>query len=127
MGIQRNGMKISIVGLAIYVGLPPLRLIQLRGILERLESLTPDMEKCSQCKAPLTRCFNMDDACSIMRMQPIDAGIIARDTDFRRKRSLVPIDIEREMSMDMIIQLLAAFTGNTIYRGIWRAGITRSG
>src|SRR5258708_26148405 len=66
----------------------------------------------------------MHDSVRVVRMQPVDTGVIRRDADPRRKRCLLPIDIEREMRVDMEVAMFTAIAGNSMNGSI--GGIRRS-
>src|SRR5947209_1678137 len=59
--------------------------------------------------------LNMDYTCCIMRMEPVETGLITGNANLCRKCQGLPIDIHSEMSMNMKGSLFLLVTINIIY------------
>src|SRR6266566_7053172 len=66
----------------------------------------------------ISRCFDMDHTTCIMRMQPVETGIIAGNTHVLWNLYWLTIDIHTQMSMYMESILLLLITVDAIYRRI---------
>ena len=73
MTLQRDRVKITRKRLPVDEGLPPIRLIQLTGIVQLRESFLPDIEEVSEGKGTSAWSLNVDHTVAGVRVQPVEA------------------------------------------------------
>src|SRR5258706_7588785 len=112
-------MQISCIGLPIYIDLPATE-VKLRRITELRKLRSPFVEEVAQGKSMIGRRLNMDNTLSVMGMQQVEAGVVTGNPNPLRNFGLLPINIDRHMSMIMNGGLLLFITIHVIYRRISR-------
>src|SRR6266516_6883476 len=123
MRLQRNRMKIPCIRLPIDVGLPAICEIQLIGIAQLRELRSPDVQKVLEGGGNAIWGIDMDHPVSRVRVEPIEArwsGWIACNPDIGRDGDALPIDVDRDVRMNVKGALFQLITGNSVYGGIVR-------
>src|SRR6266700_73206 len=123
MRLQRNRMKIPCIRLPIDVGLPAICEIQLIGIAQLRELRSPDVQKVLEGGGNAIWGLDMDHPVSRVRVEPIEArwsGWIACNPDIGRDGDALPIDVDRDVRMNVKGALFQLITGNSVYGGIGR-------
>src|SRR6266851_1670018 len=116
-------MKVARKRLTIDVDLPAICEIQLIGIAQLRELRSPDVQKVLEGGGNAIWGLDMDHPVSGVRVEPIEArwsGWIACNPDIPRDGDALPIDVERDMRMNVKGALFQLITGNGIYSGIGR-------
>src|SRR5260370_38846618 len=116
-------MKIARKWLPIDVGLPAICEIQLIGIAQLRELRSPDVQKVLEGGGNAIWGLNMDHPVSGVRVEPIEArwsGWIACNPNIGRDGDALPIDVDRNVRMNVKGALFQLITGNSIYGGIGR-------
>jgi len=115
-------MKIASKRLPIDVGLPSICLIQLARIVHLLEPLPPNVEKVSKGYGMAIWRLDMDHPITGVRMEPVEARVIGRNTDIPRNRHFLPVNIHRDVGMNVKVSMFIIVTRDTICCGIGSVG-----
>src|SRR5260370_13147781 len=118
-------MKIARKWLPIDVGLPAICEIQLIGIAQLRELRSPDVQKVLEGGGNAIWGLDMDHPVSGVRVEPIEArwsGWIACNPNIGRDGDALPIDVDRNVRMNVKGALFQLITGNSIYGGKSRGG-----
>src|SRR5258708_9903214 len=116
-------MKIARKWLPIDVGLPAICEIQLIGIAQLRELRSPDVQKVLEGGGNAIWGLDMDHPVSGVRVEPIEArwsGWIACNPNIGRDGDALPIDVDRNVRMNVKGALFQLITGNSIYGGVGR-------
>src|SRR2546421_9055192 len=115
VALQRNRLKISCKRLPIDVDLPTTWIRQLTGIVQLWEPFSPDVQEVLERDGKTLGSLNVDHPIAGVRMQPVEARAVGRNTDLGRDGHRFPINVDGHMGMNVNVEMFITITRCAIY------------
>src|SRR6266702_2446100 len=122
VALQWNRTKIARKGLPIDVDLPTRRVRQLTGIVQLREAFSPDVQEVLEGDGKTIGSLNVDHSIAGVRVQPVEARAVGRNTDLRRDGQRFPINVDGYMGMNVNVEMFITITRCAIYGRIGSVG-----
>src|SRR5438876_6538368 len=120
--LQRNRTKIARKGLSIDVDLPTRRVRQLTGIVQLWKPFSPDVQEVLERDGKTIGSLNVDHSIAGVRVEPVKARAVGRNTDLCRDGRRFPIDIDGHVSLNVKVSVFSAITRYSDYGGVGSVG-----
>ena len=122
MSLQRDRLKISCIRLPIDVDLPTTWIRQLTGIVQLREPFSPDVQEVLERDGKTIGSLNVDHPIAGVRVEPVKARAVGRNTDLCRDGRRFPIDIDGHVSVNVKVAVFTAITRYAVYCGVGSVG-----
>src|SRR5438132_13132787 len=122
MSLQRDRLKISCIRLPIDVDLPTTWIRQLAGIVQVREPFSPDVQEVLERDGKTIGSLNVDHPIAGVRVKPVKARAVGRNTDLCRDGRRFPIDIDGHVSVNVKVAVFTAITRYAVYGGVGSVG-----
>src|SRR5438132_12944704 len=122
MSLQRDRLKISCIRLPIDVDLPTTWIRQLTGIVQLWEPFSPDVQEVLERDGKTIGGLNVDHPIAGVRVQPVKARAVGRNTHLGRDGHRFPINVDGYMGMNVNVEMFITITRCAIYGRIGSVG-----
>src|SRR2546423_1219808 len=122
VALQRDRLKISCIRLPIDVDLPTRRVRQLTGIVQLREPFSPDVQEVLEGDGKTIGSLNVDHPIAGVRMEPVEARAVGRNTDLSRDGHRFPINVDGYMGMNVNVEMFITITRCAIYGRVGSVG-----
>src|SRR6266566_6804804 len=122
VALQRDRLKISCIRLPIDVDLPTSWIRQLTGIVQLREPFSPDVQEVPERDGKTIGSLNVDHPIAGVRVEPVKARAVGRNTDLCRDGRRFPIDIDGHVSVNVKVTVFTAITRYSVYGGVGSVG-----
>src|SRR5712692_7934191 len=122
MALQPNRAKIARKRFPIDVDLPTRRIRQLTGVVQLREPPFPDVQEVLEGDGKSIGGLDMDHASAVVRMKPVEARAVGRNTDLRGDGRGFPVNVYGQVGMNVNVEMFITIARCAIYSRIGGIG-----